>query len=535
MLKLLIVDDEEMIRDGIVKGIPWNQLGFEVTGEACNGLEAVEAIKKRIPDVVVTDIRMPEMDGIELMEYLAENYPSVRMIVLSGYNDFEYLKSSIRSNVFDYLLKPTLISEFIDTFKKLRSVVEDEKQKEKEYEDLKKSLIENLPFLENIFLNQLIIGAYHDKSEIEGKKKFYKLDMLDGRLAVVILEIDNLQNIKKEISEEKMQLLKLYIVKTADKISSEAVPSRFFMGNDGCIIGICCLNSGMRNLLDVLKEIQKDIYQSRKLNISAGVSNIFEDIQEINTYLNQARQAIRQKLCLGSQSVVLFSDIENISEDNIPAISFDVNHLIDLIFAGKTEEISDDVTATLGCLKNKIYKSLEFVDSCILKLLFELDGYFFQYGLSIRNILGEKGRGFQEICFIDTLEQKAEWLLSVLTHISRIVNASRNDKVTRIIAEVTRYLEKNFSSNGICLESLAEQFKKSPPYLSKLFKEETGENFSDYLTRLRMEKAKELLRDVKIKVYEVPSMVGYADISHFSRKFKAYTGLSPSQYKNEYL
>lgn len=146
MLSLLIVDDEEMIRDGIAQGVPWNELGFEVMGEVCDGLQAIEAIKKKVPDVVITDIRMPEMDGIELMEYLADHYPSIKLIVLSGYNDYEYLKSSIRNNVSDYLLKPTLIAEFIETFKKLKSIIEDEKQREKEHEELKKVLRITCPF-----------------------------------------------------------------------------------------------------------------------------------------------------------------------------------------------------------------------------------------------------------------------------------------------------------------------------------------------------------------------------------------------------
>lgn len=533
LFTLLIVDDEEMIRDGIAKGIQWKELGFEVIGEACNGLEAIEAIKLRIPDVVITDIRMHDMDGIELMEYLSENYPSIKLIVLSGYNDFDYLKSSIRSNVFDYLLKPTLIPEFIDIFKKLKIVIEDEKKKEKEYESLKKSLIENLPYLEHIFLNQLVLGFYQNKSEIEEKMKFYKIDLLDRNLAVVILEIDNIQSLIKEISEEELQLLKIYIIDTAYKIMREMMSSQFFIGTDGCIVGICYLGSGMKKLISGLNDIQEFVYQSKKLYISAGISNIFEGLIGINTYLNQAKQAIRQKLYLGYQSVVLYSDIENVCEENIPIINFDLDYLIDLIFEEKTEEISNYILNSLSCLKNNIYKSLDFVDSSILKLLFELNGYFIQHGLSIDDLLLEQNCGFQEVCLIDTLEQKARWLTDVLMKITQKVNLSRNDNVTRLITEVTRYLEKNYLSNSICLESLAEQFEKSPPYLSKLFKEETGENFTNYLTRLRMERAKELLRDVKIKVYEVPNLVGYADVSHFSRKFKAYTGLSPSRFRNE--
>lgn len=533
MYKLLIVDDEEMIRDGMVKGIPWNDLGFEVVGQACNGLEAVDIVNELLPDVVLTDIRMPDMDGIELMEYLAGNYPSIKMIVLSGYNDFEYLKSSIKSNVYDYLLKPTRISEFVDLFRKLKLVIDEEKRKEQEYEELKKSLIENLPYLEQIFLNQLVIGFYNDIEEIEDKKKFYKIVFLEGKLAIVILEIDSIQSIAKEISEEKMQLLKLYIIQIANKIVSDTIRGRFFIGNDGSIIGICCMNSGTKSLINAIREIQKNVFEYRKLNLSAGISNEFENILEINMHFGQARQAIKQKLCLGSQCVILFSDIENVYEMDVPVLHLEVNVITDYILTGKKNDISYYIRSNFTCLKNKMFKSFEFLDSSILKLLFELDSYFYQYGISVRKVLEENYSGLQEIYHIDTLEHKAEWLVSILSEIAEKVCASRSDRVTRIIGEVKRYLEKNFTSNGVCLEFVADIFKKSPPYLSKLFKEETGVNFSDFLARLRMEKAKELLLDVKIKVHEVPSMVGYVDISHFSKKFKTYTGMSPAQFRSE--
>lgn len=533
MYKLIIVDDEDMIRDGISMGINWNELGFEVIGHAANGLEAIEAVKKSVPDVLITDIRMPEMDGVELMEFLSENYPSIKLVVLSGYNDFEYLKSSIKNNVFDYILKPTLISEFVELFKRLKIVLDEEYQKKKEYENLRKSLINNLPYLERIFLNQLVIGMFHDMDELEGKKKFYKLDWLEGSLIIAILELDNLQFISKEISEEKLQLLKLFVIEIANRITSETMPGKFFMGNDGSIIGICCVNGGLRNLLNIIREIQKEVSYHKRISISAGISNVFQDISDISAFFEQARQALKQKLCLGRESIIQYSDIENIIEDSYPSVNFDFNLITDYVFAGDQEEISKYILSKLNIFKNKMYSSFEFVDSCILKLLFELDGYFYQYGISIKDILSNEKTCFQDIFTIDTLEQKASWIITILHEVSKEISQQRNSKVTKIIAEVIRYLENNYTSNSICLESVADLFKKSPPYLSKLFKEETGENFSDYLARLRMERAKVLLKDVKVKVYEVPAMVGYADISHFSRKFKNYVGMSPAQYKNE--
>ncbi|MCX7709867.1 MAG: response regulator [Clostridia bacterium] len=532
MYKLLVVDDESMIRDGIVKGIPWQSLGYEICGEAENGLAAIGKLNECSPDVIISDIRMPQMDGIELMEYLSQKHPSIKMIILSGYSDFDYLKKSIKNNVYDYLLKPTRINTFVELFTKLKVEMDEEALKKQEYDTLKKRLVENLPYLEQIFLNQLVTGFYHDEKEINEKKNFYNIPMLEGKLAVVVVEIDNPQSIL-EVSEEKKQLLNLYIIQVATRIVEETIQGKFFISNDGSIIGICCLNASMNNLINVIKEIQKNVFEHRKLSISFGVSNAFDNILEISGYYLQAKQAIKQKICLDNQSIILFSDLESIIENDLPAVSFDTEKITDLVFGNKNDELSEYIHLVLNRLKNKMFKSFEPMDVSILKMIFEVDNYFYQYGVSIKRILEEMDSGYLDIYQKNSLDLKKDWLISILVQVSQEVNRKRTEKISGIICEVKRYIEKSFCSNSLCLESVAELFKKSPPYLSKLFKEETGENFSDYITRLRMEKAKELLKDITVKAYEVGEKVGYADISHFSRKFKSYTGMSPSQFRGE--
>lgn len=532
MYKILVVDDESMIRDGIVKGISWQKLGYEICGEAENGLEAIEKLKECNPDVIISDIRMPKMDGVELMEHLSQKHPDIKMIILSGYSDFEYLKKSIKNNVYDYLLKPTRINTFIDLFTKLKVDMDEEAEKKQEYENLKKRLAESLPYLEQIFLNQLVTGFFTDEKELDEKKSFYNINMLQDKLAVVIIEIDDSRDML-QISEEKKQLLNLCIIQVANRSVEETVRGKFFMGNDGSIIGICCLNASINNLINVMKDIQKSVFEYRKLSISFGISNEFHSLLEANCYYMQAKQAIKQKLCLDNQSIILFSDLESILENDVPPVHFDIEKITDLVFSNRDDELEVYVNMALNRLKNKMFKSFESVDVSILKMIFEVDNYFFQYGVSIKKILEEMDSGYLDIYQKNSLDLKKAWIVSILVLVSQEVKRKRVEKISGIICEVKRYIEKKFCCNTICLESVAELFKKSPPYLSKLFKEETGENFSDYITRLRMEKAKELLKDVTVKAYEVGEMVGYADISHFSRKFKSYTGMSPSQFRGE--
>ena len=158
MYQLLIVDDEEDIRRGMARGIPWNEWGFEVAGQAENGEEAVRIIGEKHPDVVLSDIRMPKMDGIELMQYLHENNPEIKIIILSGYNDVEYLNMAIRNQVTEYLLKPTDIDEFETLFHRLKEKLDEEGIRRRELESLKVSAMQNKELSYARVLSNLLDG-----------------------------------------------------------------------------------------------------------------------------------------------------------------------------------------------------------------------------------------------------------------------------------------------------------------------------------------------------------------------------------------
>lgn len=531
MYKVLVVDDEDMIREGIASGVPWAELGFEVSGQAVNGVEAIGLIKKNTPDVVLTDIRMPKMDGIELIEYLSTNCARIKIIIISGYSDIEYFKSAINNRVFGYLLKPTEYGEFEKVFKDVKEVLDEERKKKEEYDKLKKCLIESLPYMRERFLNQLIKGYYTDIKQISDKLKFYEIRQDYGELAVVILDIDNYFVITNGYSEEVKELLRLSVILEANNVFGEKRLGIFFTGSNDEIIGICDLKNGYNAIVPALKEVQKRIYDYKNVTVSAGVGDKCADMANIGLSYRQAVQAIKQKVFIGSESIIFFSDINVMDCPDYQPYLFDNERLINAVFYKKEEELPRFLDDVFSQFESKRVKKYDDIDRLCMEMLFIVARHAMQYNIKLEEILEARGTTYSDVYHYDSLPNKKKYISDILTEVHRKVGQIRNDNVSNIIGVIIDYLDKNFSDNSLSLDTAAGIANKNPAYISYLFKNVTGKNFTEYVTELRINKAKELLSDVRIKLYEISTMVGYADASHFTKIFKKYTGLIPSEYR----
>jgi two-component system response regulator YesN len=375
MYKLIVVDDEAVIRKGLVNGNPWNAWGFEIVGQAADGIEAIEEIQNKKPEVVLTDIRMPKYDGVQLMEYLNTNYPEIKIIILSGYSDFEYLNKSIKNNVFDYLLKPTLEEDFIDLFSRLKTKLDEEKS-EKEY-------IKELEWAQQLMkLNSYLMGiSTFTHEEMTWIPK-------EG--------IVTLWTMEKENREEAFDQLK------ANNLKSQTV---FYQILPETVIGISA-----EKPRQLFRHMQKK-YPS----LSVGASTKFGDKNYYSAY-QEAKEALEQTRYTGSGKWI---DAESLSNRNI----------------------------------------------------------------------------------------------------------------SPLVQEILHILSEEYKSNVVSLDYIGERVGKSPSYISKLFKKEMGYNFTAYITKKRMEKAKEMLQDISYKVYEVGEELGYADPSTFIKVFRKTYGMSPNEYR----
>ena len=412
MYRLLIVDDEEDIRNGMSKGIPWPEWGFTVVGTAENGEEAVFLIEKEKPDVVLSDIRMPKMDGVELMQYLHDNCPDIKIVILSGYNDLEYLNMAIKNQVTEYMLKPTDIDEFEQLFRKIKKNLDEEKSKREELNHLKLAAIQSQALSYETVLNNLLDGYVGDSQEYGWKQELEEEGMDFNACVMVVLDAA----IESGDNKDDIYRLKQRIIRYCNSRQMQWV-GRFFLYRGEYIVGLI-----------TLEQIR------------------FEEPE--------------QELCLLRQCI-------------------------------------EEIQAEIGDI----------------------------YGMALRAGISALCRDGQELPLV---YQETVALMS-----SAEPDLANNQKKSNLLVTAVReYLDQEFSSNMLSLESVAERFNRNPAYISKVFKKGTGFNFSDYITQKRMEKSKALLHDMSLKVYEIAEMTGYADVSNFIKVFRKKCGMSPNEYRS---
>lgn len=522
MYKLIIVDDEEAIRNGIANSIPWKDWGFEVTAVLANGEEAVEKIQQEKPHVVLSDIRMPKMDGVQLMQYLSQNYPEIKIVILSGYNDFEYLNMSIKNQVTEYLLKPTDVDEFAELFQKMKKRLDEEEEKKRKYGNLKKNQMET-------HLNNLLRGYGFTEEELE--EAF--LTEESQEYFVVILEPDQ----RYEIKEEAYQIHRK-LIKTAEQFEEGELSGTFFRNYEEAVVGIA---KGERGSLEkeririyVLK-LQQRLRESMGISISLGVSRLCGDFRLLPQCYEQARCCIRQKQFIEKENCLIF--YEELQEENFHyyAVNFDVERLMDMLLNDRADEIRQEIHEVMGNFRDKYLKEYWYVDRICQEFLFHISRKLLRYDLRLEELMKEQGKQYQDITTCSSLEERESFLLEVLKEVEQrlLKNKTENKKKNNLALHIRELVDQEYRSNLMSLEYVSDKVKKNTAYISRIFKNAFECNFSDYVTQKRLEYSKELLEDPALKVYEIAEKTGWADVSNFIKVFKRYCGESPSEYRNE--
>lgn len=515
MIKVVIVDDEPKLRQGLQTLIPWESLGFIVTATAANGKEALEVIEEKAPDVVIVDIRMPVMDGLQLIEHLRSSGHHLHFMILSGYADFEYAKQAIKYGVFGYLVKPVDIDEMSSSLKRIRERIEEERL---QGEWRKREVINR-----DLYLHSLLVPQERTEDPAKLRSKAIEADLLWSNYEVVIVyprvsEVDRsdvayqLSNgLKAKIEGQMMGLVTVIPPYTVLLLNA---PLR---GRERREI----LHNEIRNVADNV----------RFAAATGGVVSAPEDI--FKSFL-KAQEAVKQSFFSEKNRLLGPYPFFSSSLDS-PRLSAD-----------KAEETMEEFIF-------RLYYSLEVGNqTAILPLLNEAAAFFLKQGQDEKLI--KESFFFLSNAIIHKLTAGFCIELKETEEVSRFLNGIyQHDHLYDLLEETHRFLltlaqdsehrgkelefkkmidfiHKHYADN-LRLEALAGLLNYSTAYLGQLFKNKTGEYFNTYLDRVRIQKAKELLGQ-GMKVYEVAESVGYTSVNYFYSKFKRYEGRSPSEYRN---
>lgn len=536
MYKLILVDDEEEVRQGIIQKIEWEKYGFEIIGEVENGREALDLIEKNIPDVVITDIKMPIMDGLELSSILKENFPVIKIIILTGFDEFKYAKQAINYGVVEYALKPVLPKDMVELLKKLKAQIDEEIAQKEGVKKLREHYTQSLPIMRDKFLTSLITGKLK-KSEIEKKISAYNLNLIGKGYSVAIVSIDNNSIKNKNYYEDDIELIKFAVMNISEEIiKKRSLGELFFHINNIVIITkfeeFDKLNIYKRTFL-ALEEIRQSVEKYLKLTVTIGIGNVCHDINQLADSFKASVSALDYRLVIGSNKVIFIEDLEPQSAD---VIVFDENKekmLITSIKFGTENEIID-ITDLLFKDIGDIKTSFKDYQIYLLEILAAIVKISKSLQLDMKDILGLNYNLFVEMYQFNTIEEVKDWIKGICIKLMNYISYKRQDNCKLLLEKAKDYINNNYSDEDIGINKVSNYLHISPCYLSMIFKKETGETFLNYLVSIRLEVAKDLLRASNLKTFEIAERIGYSDPNYFSYFFKKNFGISPREYRNDF-
>ncbi len=536
MLRVLIVDDEAIVRRGLRKTIEWEKNGFELIGEADDGITAIELTKSLKPDVIITDVCMPIMDGLEYIKDLQADGCKSKIIILSGHDNFDFAQKAIKYGIFSYILKPVDNKILINILLKIKKTIEFEKKNNREINQLKKVVKDNYIKLKEDFLFKLIKGNYEKEENLDDMLEYFDIGDINKLHGIMVVEIDNYSLAFKSLTEEKRQINKFMIVNICQKILQEYGSGYAFNGereHTVVIFNFAYNKSEMekyRLSLTIGERIKKKINDHLELTVSIGISRSNNGMDNLKNSYMEALEAVAYKSWIGKNSIIFFKDI-NAMECKTFEYPYEIEQAI---LAGLKRNSIDCVQQAVDEYFDYIlkYKNLpmQYIKKQVLALVFMIDRNMLKSGIETDAVFGEPFIPNKFISGYETINDLRDYLMSILKKINSFIREKKHNKFRMEISRALDYINLNCNKH-IDLNVVAEYVHLSPYYLSRLFKEQTGMNFVDCLNKIRIEKAKELLENGKFKVFEVAERVGYKDNAYFGQMFKKHVGISPGSYK----
>ncbi|WP_078552338.1 response regulator [Bacillus alkalicellulosilyticus] len=498
MKKIFVVDDEIVVREGIRNCIDWVKEGFIYCGDAPDGEIALPLIEKHQPDIVITDIKMPFMDGLEISRILRKKMPQTKIIILSGHDEFEYAQEAIRIDINDYCLKPLSASELLDILNRVSLQIDHEEMERKRVLELQSQANQSVTMSRDKFLMELCEGSYSTSSAIEKASKL-GINLIANHYFVLILE------------DEQNHMDSIRSIITADFISFKRKTNEHVF----IIRGVT-----KSQLEETIINIKQSITPSRSQAI--GIGSIKDRIQEISQSFTEAYDQKYQHVKYTSFQF----------KDAIPELPLQMNkkELQHFLKFGNTVEIQtfcEEYIATHTRMVKETpfwsyYVLIEFTNTTI-EFVKEINPQNTAILTQFKSIEWKSGNNKGQI-----IDYMVELLEIVIKH--RDLSQSKNYP---LIEKAKDYIKNNYHNPELSLQMVANVVNISPSYFSHLFSQETGQTLKEYLTTVRIEKAKELLLTTSEKTYEIALKVGYNDSHYFCNMFKKLTGFTTKKFKNQ--
>ncbi|ODP26234.1 putative response regulatory protein [Paenibacillus nuruki] len=515
MYKVLLVDDERMILEGISQVVNWQESGTELIGTARNGLEAYEQIQANCPDIVISDISMPGLDGIGLVAKTHASFPDVRFIMLSGHKDFDYARRAMQYGVKHYLVKPCNERQIQEAISELLSEREVEHERDQFVNSMKEQFTRMLPQVKEQFLKEFIANKMYGVRDLDYYEQLFHLNLRDRPVRMALMRV-----------EESHEYEHLFALKNiADDLLDGVLMGTTIHMQDELLLLLDDPTS-ISKLISDLEHVQNVFAGFYKLEVTIALSEPDYMISLRRMY-RDTQQCMNHRFYVGEGSIITKSDLALADQKDSTSFELDEEAFTLLIKSGQMEEVTAEIDRLFVTLAEWRH-DIGVTRSYVLQL----------YAVMIRLCLPEERSLFTsrmaELAMLDTLTGLHEFVQEAAAYLTMSYYKSNVNRQSSVVNKMIQIIEQNYTSAELSLNGVANQMLyMNPDYLGKIFKKVTGDNFSHYVNRYRIERSTDhIRRSGDVKVFELAELFGFGGNSqYFSQVFKKWTGMTPTEYR----
>jgi two-component system response regulator YesN len=544
MYKLILAEDEEDVREGIISQIDWEKYGFEVVDQAENGREAAESIDRLLPDVVVTDIQMPFMNGLQLAEWIRSRHPNTKIIILTGFDEFEYAQRAIKLQIDEYILKPFSSQELVDVLLKVKATIEAEIAEKENVFVLSEHYRKSLPVLREQFLSSLVSRRL-TLTEIEEKSAEYGI-LLNGQLfqsSVISVDYIRREGSSKTQDGRPVSLrdtgdrnLQLFaVLNIAEEICLKHDFGKVFIHRDDVVLLSVSPEKEETEItgktLAVLEEIRQNVQRFLKLTVTSGAGTVCHSPALLFNSFGDALQALDYRLILGNNRVIWIEDVESRSMQMLDYDELTQQSLIRTIKLGTVQELTDVVDGLFAGLDIAQVSTQDY-QIFLLEIITSILRVAKEAGSETAELFGSGLSSLTDMNKFNNVEEAKQWIINLCTRIMDSIALERQSSYKQLIDQAKEYIRSHYGESDISIGKVCSHLHISTGYFSSIFKKEMKMTFVSYLLQIRLEAAKELLRSTELKAFEIAEKIGFADPNYFSFCFRKKYGFSPKEYKN---
>ena len=536
MYRILLVDDEILVRDAIKENIDWKSIDCELVGDCENGKQAAEFVQEHPVDIVLTDILMPYMDGMELSHFLHDNYPDIVIVIFSGFGEFEYAKKAIQYGVSEYLLKPVTAMELTGVIEKMKQKV-DQQRREKSKMDKLAQNSEKYRKNEQIIRSknmEALVNCTTDVNKTIQRLSEMGVDISAASYRVALFDIDLYSGMYKLDTEKRQEsaLMAFVLFNISDEIvTREKAGIAYQEGNNR--VGILFQETWSRNFTSKTKEICREIQQKTKevmgFDVSMGIGKWVKKPEELIQSHDMAEQTLQYRYLLGGNLLIDMEEQHPVQEINLDE---SLEDLKEFMKTGQKEQVDQTLATIEEAIRQALMEKsracmylqqvIRTMDNACEDVSADMDRIREDRDELLRQVTDQKS--FEDACKV--VQKHTDRIFEILSE----MNTSSSERQARLAID---YIQKNYMDPTLSLNSICSYLNISTSYFSTIFKDETGETFTEVLIRTRMEKARELLEKTTMKNYEIAEKVGFSDPHYFGISFKKMTGCTPTEYARE--